>query len=225
MAGRFHPRRTRFLRRGTPERQFGHHAQNDRWIADAVFPGLRDGFFVEAGACRGLGGSATRALERDLGWHGICVEPLPYYYRTLIRNRACRTDPRCLWSASGEQLRFLSYVEGRARSGVQSLNNNGAWAARNDASEEIELVESVTLADLLAEHDAPPVVHYLCLDIEGAERTVLESFDFSPWTILALSVEGGTCDDVLLDRGYRRVDNQFAPAPVDLDHYFLHPSV
>ena len=54
---------------------------------------------------------------------------------------------------------------------------------------------------------------------------MLEAFDFSRWTILALSVEGGTRDDLLLDRGYRRVDNTFAPEPVDLDHYFLHPSV
>lgn len=186
-----------------------------------MFPGLRGGFFVEAGACRGLSGSATLALERDFAWQGICVEPLDHYCQALVRNRACQTDDRCLWSVSGEQLRFLSYVEDEARSGVESVNPNGTWAARNRATEEVAVVQSVTLADLLSEHDAPAVVHYLCLDIEGAERTVLDAFDFSSRQILAISVEGGDCDDLLLAQGYRQVDNPFAPEPADLDHYFV----
>jgi len=30
---------------------FGHHAQNDRWAIEIVFPALTGDFFVEAGAC------------------------------------------------------------------------------------------------------------------------------------------------------------------------------
>ena len=88
---------------------------------------------------------------------------------------------------------------------------------------EVSIVPTVTLGDLLSEHDAPAVVHYLCLDIEGAERTVLEAFDFTTRVVLAISIEGGQCDELLRDRGYRQVDNPFAPEPID--HYFLHPSV
>jgi FkbM family methyltransferase len=203
--------------------RFGHHAQNDRWITEAVFPGLRGGYFVEAGACGGQSGSASLALERDLGWTGVCVEPLDYYYRVLVRKRSCQTDHRCLAATSGEELRFLSYIEDRARSGIETLNKNGAWARNHDATTEISVARSVTLADLLAEHDAPKVIQYLCLDIEGAERTVLDAFDFSSREILAISIEGPSCDDLLADRGYTRVTNPFAP--VEVDHYFLHPSV
>jgi len=209
------------LRRRGP--RYGHHAQNDRWIAEVVFPGLRGGFFVEAGACKGLAGSATLALERDLGWSGICVEPLPAYYELLVRHRDCRTDDRCLAARSGEEIRFLSYVEDRARSGIEALNSNGTWAARHNATSETLTVASVTLADLLADHEAPEPVCYLCLDIEGGERTVLEAFDFSAHRVLAISVEGSRCDDLLTGEGYRRVDNPFAPN--DVDHYFLHGSI
>ncbi len=203
--------------------RFGHHAQNDRWIAEAVFPGMRNGFFVEAGACGGMSGSASFALERDLDWQGICVEPLDFYYQILVRKRSCRTDNRCLSSTSGERVRFLSYVEDRARSGIEELNKNGPWASGRDVHEEVSTVSTVTLADLLDDHGAPSVVHYLCLDIEGAERVVLEAFDFTSREILAISVEGPRCDDLLGEHGYRQVSNPFAPEPID--HYFLHASI
>ena len=203
--------------------QFGHHAQNDRWIAEAVFPDVRDGFFVEAGACAGESGSATLALERDLGWDGICVEPLSFYYRKLIRYRHCKTDNRCLSARSGDEVPFLSYIEDRARSGIEALNKNGHWASRREVHTEVSVVETVTLGDLLDEHHAPDTVHYLCLDVEGAERTILDAFDLARRRILAISIEGPSCDDLLVRYGYRRVANSFAPG--EIDHYFLHPAV
>ena len=56
---------------------------------------------------------------------------------------------------------------------------------------------TVTLADLLEQHNAPRTIHYLCLDVEGAEQTILEPFDFDgKWNILAISVEGSRCDEL-----------------------------
>ena len=188
-----------------------------------MFPGLRDGFFVEAGTCGGHSGSATLALERDFGWTGICVEPFEPYYQHLVAHRRCQTDDRALSDTTGDQLEFLTYVDDPARSGIRALNKNGSWAERNGAREEVRMVESVTLDDLLTQHQAPSVIQYLCLDVEGAELTVLSGLDFSRWTILALSVEGPRCDDFLRKRGYVVARNPFAPDRID--HYFLHPSI
>jgi hypothetical protein len=125
---------------------------------------------------------------------------------------------------TGDVVEFLSYPHDLARSGIKSLNKNGAWAERNDAASVTSTKETVTLADLLHQHNAPAVVHYLCLDVEGAERHILEPFDFEgPHRILAISVEGSTCDDLLRARRYLQVDNEFAPARVD--HYFVHESM
>lgn len=203
--------------------RFGHHAQNDRWIAEVAFPNVRGGFFVEAGACAGASGSATLALERDLGWTGICVEPLDSYYETLVARRTCASDSRCLSDISGSTVEFLSYPADRARSGIRQLNKNErAWAS-SSTTREVSAKETVSLTDLFDQHLAPNVVQYLCLDVEGAERTILGTFNFDgPRKILAISVEGSSCDDLLVDAGYRRVDNPFAPEPVD--HYFLHPT-
>src|SRR3954463_5856437 len=104
--------------------EYGHHAQNDRWAIEAVFPQLRGGFFVEAGACAGLQGSASYVLEREFGWNGICVEPVDWYYEILCERRSCQKDPRCLSGTTGAAVFFLSFPDAIPRSGILSLNKN-----------------------------------------------------------------------------------------------------
>lgn len=204
--------------------EYGHHAQNDRWVIEAVFPGLRGGFFVEAGACGGGAGSASYLLERSFGWRGICVEPGDEYFRMLQVDRRCAKDRRCLAGRTGEQVEWLSYPDDLARSGIRSLNRNDAWAAEHQAALRTTTKQTVTLSDLLEQHHAPRTVNYLALDVEGAERTILESFDFGGGRdILAMSVEGARCDALLAERGYVRVQSPFAPRSVD--HYFLRPQL
>jgi FkbM family methyltransferase len=204
--------------------KFGHHAQNDRWVIEAVFPELRGGYFVEAGACGGQSGSASYVLEREFAWHGICVEPGDKYFQILQERRACEKDQRCLAARSGDIVEFLSYPDDLARSGIKTLNKNDQWAVRNNAEGVTSIKETVTLADLLDQHHAPEVVHFLCLDVEGAERHILEPFDFEgPHRLLAISIEGSKCDDLLKSRGYVQVRNPFAPDRID--HYFLHESM
>jgi FkbM family methyltransferase len=200
--------------------KYGHHAQNDRWVTEVVFPGLRGGYFVEAGACGGAEMSASYVLERELGWNGICVEPHDAYFRSLQRRRSCEKDHRCLSGRTGDTVEFLSYKEDPARSGIRSLNKNSAWAARRGAKGVTSQKETVTLVDLLDQHDAPPTIHYLCLDVEGAERTILEPFDFDgKYRLLAISVEGSTCDDLLISRGYLRARNPYQGR--EIDRYFV----
>ena len=82
----------------------------------------------------------------------------------------------------------------------------------------------MTLSDLLEQHGAPDTVHYLCLDVEGAERTILEPYDFAAdRQILAISVEGAKCDDLLTGHGYARARNPFDAD--EIDHYFVHASL
>lgn len=204
--------------------EYGHHAQNDRWITEVIFPGLRGGYFVEAGACGGAKMSASNVLERELGWNGICVEPHDAYFRTLQRLRSCEKDHRCLWSRTGEVVEFVSYDEDPARSGIRSFDSNAAWAARRGARGVTSPKETVALEDLLQQHGAPRTIHYLCLDVEGAERTILEPFDFDGrYRVLAISVEGNNCDDLLTSRGYLRVRNPYQGR--EIDHYFVHPEL
>jgi FkbM family methyltransferase len=204
--------------------KYGHHAQNDRWAIEAVFPGLRGGYFVEAGACAGAQGSASYVLEREFDWKGICVEPHDAYFAVLRRLRSCEKDDRCLSDRTGDIVEFLCYEDDPARSGIRALNKNGAWAAERQAKGSTSTKLTVTLADLLEQHGAPQTIQYLCLDVEGAEQTILEPFNFDDTRrILAISVEGGACDDLLISRGYLRARNPYQER--EIDHYFVHPQL
>jgi FkbM family methyltransferase len=204
--------------------EFGHSAKNDQWVIEAVFPGLRGGYFIEAGACGGHKGSASYVLEREFGWNGICVEPLPTQYERLCKLRSCETDNRCISNTTGDFVEFRTYPDDPPRSGIDSLNINGKWAEKRGAREVMLTKETVTLADLLEQHNAPPTIHYVCLDVEGAELVILEPFDFDgDRRMLALSIEGPKCDALLAARGYIQVANPYAPD--FYDRYFVHNSI
>lgn len=205
--------------------QYWHHLLNDRWVAELVFPGLRDGYFVEAGACAGKHQSATYVLETELGWDGICVEPVDAYYDLLVETRQCATDDRCLWHRGGESVPFALFPETMPLSGIAEANKNLDGQAVAGAPARTVHKQTVTLHDLLAEHDAPSTIHYVCLDVEGAEQRVLEAFDFrgGPYCVLALSVEGERCDDLMHRAGYAACVNPFTDE--GYEHYFLHPDL
>src|SRR4051794_23562842 len=52
------------------------------------FRGKRDGFFVDIGAYDGVTISNTYSLEQ-IGWKGICIEPVPSVFETLRQKRRC----------------------------------------------------------------------------------------------------------------------------------------
>src|ERR1700740_875119 len=106
------------------------------------------------------------------------------------KKRTCKTDNRALYGASGLTLEFVFM---RKRSGHSGLDKHLRPSSRRMAAQqETETVrtvkETVSLADLLKEHAAPRIVHYMCLDVEGAERPIMEAFPFDgPHNILAVS--------------------------------------
>jgi FkbM family methyltransferase len=205
--------------------KYFHRLLNDRWVIESVYPGLRSGYFVDAGAGNGQGESATYVLEMEFGWNGICVEPVDQFYQALTQMRHCRTDNRCLWNMTGELIPFTHVIGAVPRSGITQVNKNLKEKTWLSAAQPPVQKQTVTLQDLLAQHGAPPIIHYVCLDIEGAERAVLDAFDLraGPYRLLAVSVEGEECDDLMRRTGYVRAVNVFTDKLHE--HYFLHPEL
>lgn len=91
------------------QRQYYNETQNDRWIAEYVFPGREGGYFVEVGAANGKEASSCYVLEMELGWTGICVEPNDYFYPQLLSNRpGSICEQICLSNKPGT----VVYIEG-----------------------------------------------------------------------------------------------------------------
>ena len=209
---------------------FLNDTRNDQWIAEVVFPGKRNGFFLEAGAGNGQAASSCYVLEKYLGWTGICVEPHTALHEQLVRNRPGSTCANvCLAGRSGP----VEYVEGGPggvhpylggiRHNLEQIKHGG-----KDVVERGRLVvkEAMTLDDLLRRHAAPPIIDYAAFDIEGSEWEVLEAYSFQHHVILALSLE---CDDTVAEpigrllgsHGYREVSNPFNQDQ-PWERYWLH---
>jgi FkbM family methyltransferase len=184
----------------------------DKWVLEAMFPGVTNGYFLDVGSGHGTFHSNTAALERR-GWTGICVDPFP----TDMETRTCRVFKEVVWSVPGKVMTF------HMADGLAGLADTlGRWREQAEKAPSVELT-TVTLDDLLTRAQAPPFVHFMSLDIEGAELDALRAFPFDRIRLGALAIEHNYEEPkraqlvaFLATHGYQRVhsfrqDDFFAP--------------
>jgi len=141
----------------------------------------KNGFFVEIGAADGFFLSNTLLLE-NIGWRGIIAEPLPRRHEK-IKERKCRIDLRCIYNKSNLKLMFDNIIDNPELSGV-SMDLDSNYKNIN----KIE-VNTVSLNDLLEEHEAPNYIDYISVDTEGSEFKILQEFNFQRYQVEIFTIE------------------------------------
>jgi FkbM family methyltransferase len=183
--------------------------QFNRWQLEDVTPG----FFVEFGAANGIDLSNSIALER-LGWRGILAEPARCWQAQLKRNRVSAIDTRCVWARTGEVLEFNETASPEF-STLESFSRKDHHADARAIGTAYP-VETVSLNDLLADHDAPRTIDYLSIDTEGSELPILAAFDFKKYDVRMITVEHNFTADragllrLLSGHGFERVFSEFS---------------
>lgn len=147
----------------------------------------RNGFFVEFGATNGVDLSNSYLLEKEYGWSGILAEPAKIWHDELFQNRTSIIDTRCVWSQTGAHLLF-SQTEVPELSTLNSFAYNDTHAQQRKNSLNYK-VETVSLLDMLNQHNAPMEVDYLSIDTEGSEFEILENFDFEKYVFNIITCE------------------------------------
>ena len=144
--------------------------------------GVERGFYIDVGAQHPDIDSVTRAFY-DRGWSGVNIEPL---VEEAARLRAARprdvTLQLALGATSGTAPFFA--VEG---TGLSTLDAAVAREAAGSHPVRETTIAVRTLAEICRLHAAPEI-HFLKIDVEGAEQAVLEGADlvaFRPWIVLA----------------------------------------
>ena len=174
----------------------------------------REGFFVEFGATNGVDLSNTYLLEKEFGWRGILCEPAKKWHKNLTLNRSSDLDTRCVYASTGEMIKFSETAIGEFSSISSFLNSEASRQKRKHATD--YEVETVTLGDLLATHDAPKHIDFLSIDTEGSEYEILKSFDFSEYSFGLICVEHNFTDNrekieiLLVKNGYSKVFPEFS---------------
>jgi FkbM family methyltransferase len=143
---------------------------------------LKGGFYVDIGAADPEELSVTQAFY-ERGWSGINVEPLDEYFEKLMLARPRDTNlkvvvgreagPRTLHAIAGTGLSTLDPK-------IAAQHRAAGWQIRET------VVPAVTLERIL-EDCAPPTIHFLKIDVEGAEAEVLEGLNLNlarPWIVV-----------------------------------------
>jgi len=188
---------------------FVSYAQNCEDVV--LWRALKDvdrGFYVDCGAYHPTHHSVTRAFY-DRGWRGINVEPLPALIRKFDEQRI--SDFNVAVALSDKSAEAVDFYE-VADTGLSTLDPQ--LARQHDKTGFITskiAVATVTLSQVLDEV-SPAAIHFLKVDVEGAERLVLSGLDFNryrPWIIvveatrpLSPELTELTWEDILLGACY-----------------------
>jgi FkbM family methyltransferase len=188
---------------------FVSYAQNCEDVV--LWRALKDvgrGFYVDCGAYHPTRHSVTRAFY-ERGWRGMNVEPVTTLLENFITQRPRDIN---LGVALADRSRGMTEFYEIAGSGLSTLD---AVVARQHAKcgyvAHKTAARTTTLAEVLDEF-APPEIHFLKIDVEGAEQLVLSGMDFGrfrPWIVvveatrpLTQEINASAWEHLLLGAGY-----------------------
>lgn len=164
----------------------------------------RDAFFVDLAAADGVLHSNTHFLESHLGWKGLLIEANPKYVEALKLNRSSRIVQACVYDEVGLPITFR--IDNGFLGGIVSDATDNSREVRGKempGGEFLNLV-STTLEQILIDENAPRLIDFLSLDVEGAEFMILRNFDFDKYVFRAMAIERPSpkLDCLLDEKGY-----------------------
>jgi FkbM family methyltransferase len=149
----------------------------DKVIHERFFQNKRDGFFVECGAYDGLVESTCKFFEESMGWKGLNIEPVPYTFERLIKNRPNSINENLALSSKNGVATFTNPIHptlGR-NFGCGSIKHSPIhWKSIEGCEMDIFEVKTVIFEDLYKKHSLPDIDLFV-LDVEGHELDALPS--------------------------------------------------
>jgi len=175
----------------------------DEWVIKDIFNYKTNGYFVDLAASDGVHINNTILMERHLEWTGICIEPNPGYTSKLKNNRKCIIADDVVDEGEGT---VLFRIDNGELGGIvaEDTDNNHKYRSRQLKRATVVKRETTTLDKILDKYQAPNIIDYLSLDVEGAETRILRNFPFDRYTFMSMTIERPTIEleDILFKNGY-----------------------
>lgn len=183
-----------------------------------------NGFYVELGANNGIKESNTYYFERYKNWRGVLIEPSPNKFIECRQNRSEANAFFCNACVSfAYQEEFVKIVYSNLMSAPANLESDIADPLEHARKGQAYLpdnemifefgAKAKPLGTILNEANAPSVIDFLSLDVEGAELEVLKGVNHAVYQFKFMLVE---CRD------FKRLENYLVPLGYSLIEQLSH---
>lgn len=194
---------------------YGQYEQ-DKYL-DKLFKNKSKGVFVDIGAHDGETFSNSYFFEKERGWNGVCVEPIPEIFSKLNEKRNCIKVNGCISDKTGSE-KFLrvkgEFVDTEMLSGlVEDYDNRHLERIDREikeyggSKEEIE-VTCYNINKILKENKLNKV-DFFTIDTEGNELKILKTIDFDQFDfdvfIVENNYETNEINNLMSSNGFKRI--------------------
>ncbi len=172
--------------------------------------GVEQGFYIDVGAQDSMIDSVTKAFY-ERGWRGINIEPVEHWFKKLVTDRPEDINLQLAAAAHSGEIRFFAVRD----TGLSTADPEFALRHAVQGHEVREHHIAAKPLDAICADCDVKEVHFLKIDVEGAEADVLGGCDLTevrPWIILVEATEPNSqatthdkWEDLLTTRGYEFV--------------------
>jgi FkbM family methyltransferase len=186
-----------------------YHSQSgqDKFLEEIIFKGFKNGFYMDIGAHDGISINNTLYFNRVHGWKGVNVEPIKSVFDNLVINRPDDINLNCAISDTEGLQEFLcntGYTE--MLSGLKNMYDQRHFQRlikeniSNGGKTNTIMVDAKRIESVCDKHTIHHI-HYLSIDVEGAELSVIKSINFDKVFIDVIQFENNyndhTCDEII----------------------------
>lgn len=184
------------------------YAQNfEDLILHRALQDVENGFYIDVGANDPIQDSVTKAFY-DKNWHGINIEPEEEFFHKLQIDRPNDINLNLAVSQTQKSIQFfVSKIRGWSTTDATTSQD----PERDTLFSETRTVEAKSL-DEICEQNRVTQIHFLKIDVEGAEKDVLQSFSFAirPWIVVVEATLPNSNIDASASWEYILTDNNYA---------------
>jgi FkbM family methyltransferase len=178
---------------------YSQHKQ-DEYLENNIFKGYKNGFYVDVGAHDGVSLNNTLFFEKTHNWKGINIEPNKNVFDKLITNRphninlnlaVCNNDGETDFLSNTGYTEMLSGIKNTFDDRhLQRLYRENIQMGGYTQLIKVNTKKLETIFDLYNISQ----IHYLSIDVEGAEFEVIKSINFNKVFIHIIAFENNFND-------------------------------
>jgi FkbM family methyltransferase len=172
----------------------------DKYLEYIVFKGFKNGVYVDVGAHDGVSFNNTLYFEKNNNWTGILIEPIKSVFDKLVINRPNSINLNCAVCNNDGETEFLcntGYTE--MISGIKNTFDYRHWERLQNENKQMnsttEVIKvSTKKLETIFDENKISHIHYLSIDVEGAEFEVIKSINFDKVFIDVIGFENNYDD-------------------------------